>query len=670
MAAKQSRAEFIHNLIDSGLFTHEEVDKALDTVSELQAPDGEAVARKLVDFGKLTQFQAEAVRERRFEGLVIGSYQVLDRLGQGGMGTVYKAQHRRMRRVVAIKILSRSVAQSEKFIKRFQREVEAVSRLSHPNIVMAHDAGEADVGHFLVMEFVNGQDLASEVQKRGPLPLEEALDCIIQAGRALEYAHSQGIVHRDIKPANLLRDVQGVVKVADLGLARFEESLDRPESASALTQAGTIMGTADFMSPEQALGAPNVDHRADNYSLGCTLYFLLHARPPFEGPTMMATLLKHREAPIPSLAGKRKDVPAELDVVFHRMLAKAPDDRTQTMSEVVRELEAIQDKMRTQGPAAGAGLVLDFNGGSTGVWENQTGAWENPTSVGTAPLKTPAPTTLGIPLRVLLVEPSRTQSGIIRKQLQTQGIHEVVAVASGSEALQALRKEPRNVVLCALHLSDMTGLQLAERIRDEIKTSPPGFVLISSEAEGEEVGSLSRIGKAVLLKKPFTAPQLSDALRFVSARPATTADARGGAETSLTPPPPVHARSGGRDRLRVLIVDDSAAARVHVRNVLTGLGLSQFVEAADGARAIAAVAGAHFDLIVTDYNMPFVDGGSLVAYLKQNPATAAIPIIMVTTETDPAKLETVRQLGVAAVCEKNFPPGTVQKILERLVPPS
>src|SRR5262249_11837100 len=144
----------------------------------------------------------------------------------------------------AIKVLSRDVAQDERFIKRFQREVEAVARLSHPNIVMAHDADEADVGHFLVMEFVNGRDLASTVEKEGPLPVRDAVSCIIQAARALEYAHGQGIIHRDIKPANLLRDAGGMDKVADLGLARFEEAAaSTPNAASALTQAGTIMGT-------------------------------------------------------------------------------------------------------------------------------------------------------------------------------------------------------------------------------------------------------------------------------------------------------------------------------------------------------------------------------------------------------------------------------------------
>ena len=173
-------------------------------------------------------------------------------------------------------------------------------------------------------------------------------------------------------------------------------------------------------------------------------------------------------------------------------------------------------------------------------------------------------------------------------------------------------------------------------------------MLISSESESSDAGSLSKCGHAVLVKKPFTPEQLLGALRVVSQRsqPATPSIDRG--------------------HLRVLIVDDSAAARLHVRSVLAGMGVAKFAEAADGAQAVAAVARETFDLIVTDYNMPLMDGRGLVGYLKQNPATASVPIIMVTTETDPAKLEAVRLLGVTAVCEKSFPPEVVRKTLDEL----
>lgn len=654
MVTNLSREEFFRNLADSGLFTQEEVGRVCATLPEVQAPEGEAAARELIAAGKLTAFQADAVRERRFEGLVIGNYEVLDRLGEGGMGTVFKARHRRMRRLVAIKVLSRQVARSERFIKRFQREVEAVARLSHPNIVMAYDADEADVGHFLVMEFVNGRDLASEVQQHGPLPVRQAVACIVQAGWALEYAHRQGIIHRDIKPANLLLDASNVVKVADLGLARFDEAHEPPEDASALTQAGTIMGTVDFMPPEQALGLTSIDHRADVYSLGCTLYFLLRGKPPYQGSTLMATLLKHREAPIPSLMEERPEISAELDAVFRRMVAKAPADRYQTMSDVVRALEAVEASLRDQ--PSGEGMVLQFegsgSGGSTGVWESQKTAADiaPPAASQTVDLALPA-TGVGLALKVLLVEPSRTQAAIIRKYLQAQGVEQVTPVTTGQAALQAVRNECPDVVLSAQHLSDMTGVHLAEQINRECKAAAPGFVLISSESESAETESLSKCGKVILLKKPFTAEQVGNALKVVA--------------PGQSPPPAVSAAG----HLRVLIVDDSAAARLHVRGVLVRFGLSRFVEATDGAHAVAALAGGTFDLIVTDYNMPHMDGRALVGFLKANPATAAIPIIMVTTEDNPGKLEAVRRLGVAAVCDKSFPPEVVRTVLANLVQP-
>src|SRR5262245_11170791 len=173
-----SAGQFAQNLAESGLFD------AADLLPDTGPPaDGAAAARKLVDAGKLTGYQAAAVRDRRFADLRIGNYEVLDRLGAGGMGTVFKARHRRMKRVVAIKVLSQEVAKSGPYADRFQREVETIARLSHPNIVMAYDADEAEVGPFLVMEFVNGRDLASEVEKDGPLSPTDAIDRILQAAR-------------------------------------------------------------------------------------------------------------------------------------------------------------------------------------------------------------------------------------------------------------------------------------------------------------------------------------------------------------------------------------------------------------------------------------------------------------------------------------------------------
>jgi serine/threonine-protein kinase len=669
MAKKLSREEFLQNLGDSGLFSPEELGNVLDTVHSPLDPDGDTLAARLITAGKLTLFQAKAVRERRFEELVIGNYQVLDRLGQGGMGTVYKARHRRMKRVVAIKVLSKNAGQSDEFVRRFQREVEAVARLSHPNIVLAHDADEAAVGHFLVMEFVNGQDLASIIVQRGPLPIAEGIECIVQAGRALDYAHKQGIIHRDIKPANLMRDVSGVVKVADLGLARFNNEFEpSAKEMSALTQAGTIMGTVDFMSPEQAMGATDIDHRTDIYSLGCTLYYLLIGRPPYEGPTMMAVLLKHRDGAIPSLCAARAEVPPALDQVFQRMVAKKPADRFATMADAVHALEGVVIAAEAPAPAmalhsATVAFVPSADVDPSRMQEGigparQPGATIADATRGLADTAASATIDLSPAAKrrpggatILLVEPSRVQAAIIRKYLQEIGFGEVAAASSGQKALEAARNAPPQLVISAMHLEDMTGAELAPKMRAEMPESPPGFVLITTQAEADEAKGQSKTLHAIRLTKPFSRDQLAQALAAAS--------------SSLPPSEPKKKIASFSD-LRVLIVDDSAPARVHIRGVLQGLGFTQFAEAADGARAVAALAGGSFDLIVTDYNMPYMDGRGLVGYLKQNPATASVPIIMVTTETDPAKLDPVRQLGVT-ICDKNFQRDAVRAVLDQLL---
>jgi CheY-like chemotaxis protein len=649
MANQFRRDDFLRNLGDSGLFSPEEMKRTLAALPASQTSDGDAVAQQLIASGALTPFQAAAVRERRFEELVIGNYHVLDRLGAGGMGTVYKARHRRMKRVVAIKVLSRSVGQSETFVQRFQREVEAVARLSHPNIVMAHDADEAEVGHFLVMEFVNGRDLASEVQKHGPLPVAEAVPCIVQAARALDYAHRQGIIHRDIKPANLLRDESGVVKVADLGLARFSDQFGPPpDEMGALTQAGTIMGTVDYMSPEQALGLTNIDHRADIYSLGCTLHYLLTGRPPFQGPTLMAVLLKHREAPAPALSAARGEVPAALDQIFQRMVAKKPEDRFAAMADALRALEALalgpEPKPRppvkpAAAPPAPVEAVPPGLETGTAVAGNQTVA------LGPAP----APATGGT--TVLLVEPSRSQAVIIRGYLQKLGFQDVATVPSGQKALETARALPPRVVISAMHLADMTGVQLAQRMRAEEQFRSTGLILITSQADAEEVHLPGGAGATVRLPKPFDQGQLARAL----------AEA-----TGTAPAPGRTAAPEAIDKLRVLVVDDSAAARVHVRSVLAGLGLRHIVEAPDGAAAVALLEKEAVDLVVTDYTMPRLDGHGLIDFIRHRSSHPSVPVIVVTTETDPTKLEAVRRLGVSAICGKNFPPEVVRGVLERL----
>lgn len=329
--------QFLKYLINSRLMTDEEVHEFFSSLPEDHRPqDGEAFAKSLVQHKKLTVFQATAIYRGKPYGLVLGDYVILDRIGSGAMGQVFKAMHHRMERIVALKVISTGTMKSADAIQRFQREVKAAAKLSHPNIVTAYDAREDGNVHYLVMEYVDGYDLARLVREKGLPEVSKAIDYIVQAARGLEHAHSQGVVHRDIKPANLLLDKHGMVKILDMGLARLQEgSIGTVTTAASLTNTGSIMGTVDFMSPEQAYDSRLAGYTSDIYSLGCTLYFLLTGRSVYCGETLMARILAHREAPLPSLRKVRKGVPPLVDQAFQRMLAKKAEDRFQSMTDVI-----------------------------------------------------------------------------------------------------------------------------------------------------------------------------------------------------------------------------------------------------------------------------------------------------------------------------------------------
>ncbi len=295
------------------------------------------LADALIERGVLTRFQAEKLMTGRWRGFIIaGKYRLLERLGAGGMGAVYLAEHVHMGRKVALKILPLAQANDEASLKRFYREARAVARLDHPNIVRAHDIDHEDKLHFLVLEFVDGCNLHDFIRKNGVIAPERAAHFIRQSALGLQQAHEAGLVHRDMKPGNLLLDRTGCVKLLDMGLARFFHE----DTAAFIKQfeVGFIIGTADYVAPEQ-INDSRVDIRADIYSLGGTLFYLLTGKSPFQDGTNAQKMIWHQVRQPKSLRLLRLDVPEELVQVFEKMVEKEPDRRYQTPQEVVDALE-------------------------------------------------------------------------------------------------------------------------------------------------------------------------------------------------------------------------------------------------------------------------------------------------------------------------------------------
>ncbi len=355
--------QFVRSLSDCGLMPADEARAFIGSFPhDLRPNTAEQLARELVAQGRLTKFQAQAVYQSKTQRLVMGNYVLLERIGRGGMGDVFKAKHQKMDRIVALKILSSVAMKSPGAVKRFQREAKAAAKLAHPNIVTAHDFDEDRGMHFLVTEFVDGENLSAIVRQQGMLSLGRTVDYVLQTARGLEFAHSNGVIHRDIKPSNLLLDKQGTVKILDMGIARVNEFVGQVAfgSADELTSSGMIVGTPDYMSPEQGNDLRVADARSDIYSLGCTLYFLLTAQPVFAGETVLQKIIAHRDHPVPFLREVRGDVPESLEKVFQKMLAKRPQDRYRSMAEVTAEIQkCIANRQQSTGNTTGGPYVLD-----------------------------------------------------------------------------------------------------------------------------------------------------------------------------------------------------------------------------------------------------------------------------------------------------------------------
>lgn len=330
-----------------------EEDQLTKTLGSLAAANGQRVpddADKLsalmIDAGLLTEWQAEKLLAGKHKGFMLGKYKLLRHIGKGGMSQVYLAEHTLMKRKVAIKVLPANRVEDSTYLERFRTEARAAAKLDDPNIVRVYDIDNDGKTHYIVMEFVDGMDLHVLVREQGPLGYERAADYIAQVARGIAHAHEMGLVHRDIKPANCMVTKSEVVKLLDMGLARLIDD----EASLTIENNENVLGTADYLAPEQALNSHKADARADIYSLGCTLYYLLTGHPPFPDGTISERLLKHQVEQAPSIFKDRPDAPSVLVNICTRMMAKRADERYQTAGEVSERLaEWLADRGITVG---------------------------------------------------------------------------------------------------------------------------------------------------------------------------------------------------------------------------------------------------------------------------------------------------------------------------------
>jgi serine/threonine protein kinase len=395
MPAPATIDAFLDVLGKSGLVDEERLRLFLQQAGGLSTMPRKLAAR-FVASGLLTQFQAEQLLQGKHRGYNIGKYRVLERIGAGGHSTVYLCEHRMVKRRVAIKVLPTAKSDNPAALARFYREARAAGALDHPNLVKAHDIDQDNGLHFFVMDYVDGSSLQEIVSRFGPLAIDRAANYVCQAALALHAAHLAGLVHRDIKPGNILLDRQGVIRVLDLGLARFFS--DDQDPLTLKYDGDSVLGTADYVAPEQALNSHDVDIRADIYGLGATFYFLLAGHPLFPEGQITQKLIWHQTRQPTPLRQLRPQVPAELAAVVERMIDKDPDRRFQTPAEVIEALAVWtatpvppppDAEMPRLSPAARAAAVADADSGSNIPRRRPRSMAELPTPCQAAQINTP-----------------------------------------------------------------------------------------------------------------------------------------------------------------------------------------------------------------------------------------------------------------------------------------
>ena len=348
-------AAFFNNLRASGLLEQAQLQELWTWIANAK-PDVQGVAKEISRRGWLTQFQIKEIFKGRGRELLLGPYIFLELLGEGGMGRVYKARHTRLGKAVAVKVIRKEKLKHPAAESRFSQEIQALGKMEHPNVVGVFNADQVGNTHYYEMELIDGTDLTKIVRERGPLPIPEACEYIRQSALGLQHAFEKGLVHRDIKPSNLIVSRNtGIVKLVDLGLARLMEPEDNDYETGRITQEGFVIGTPDFLAPEQARNPMGVDIRADIYALGGTLYYILTGKVPFDGANATEKLLKHCTEPSPSVLLHRKDAPPQIDQIIHWCMAKQPEARPQTPLQLALALQPFCPMIQPNSPATTSG---------------------------------------------------------------------------------------------------------------------------------------------------------------------------------------------------------------------------------------------------------------------------------------------------------------------------
>jgi response regulator RpfG family c-di-GMP phosphodiesterase/serine/threonine protein kinase len=445
---------------------------------------------KLVEHGLLTEYQCVRIEAGKIFGLILGNYRVLDRVGAGGMGVVFRGEHLRLRRQVAIKVLAASLERCPAVLVRFDSEMQTIARLQHPNIVAAIDAGfvpaptpETANLHYFVMEYVPGQDLEQYVQTNGALTTFQACDIAYQVASALAETHKHQLVHRDLKPSNILRTPEGRVKLLDFGLA--QHFLNR------MTEPGTMLGTVDYMAPEQAQDASTVDIRADIYGLGGTLFCCLTGRPPFSDDcnTMQGLIRRHTQPP-PSIRRWQPGLPAALDAVVARMMAPRAEDRYPNPEAV---MAALLPFLQTElGPNLQLAMMEER------IEPRTVGAARN----GDARLT----------YRILVADDDPSIRQLCRFALKAEDL-QCDEARDGPEVLTVTGAQPYDMLLLDVQMPGMSGLKVCQQLREKPPAPHLKVLMFSGNSTADEMAQVLSAGADDYLTKPFSVGQLRARVR-------------------------------------------------------------------------------------------------------------------------------------------------------------